>query len=145
MKKRNLAIAGLACVMAMGGMTAVSAAEGNLPVNESGDPDPFGKYEEPITVEIIQSINPTIPLPEGDTSNDNFYTRYIKENMNIDIKVKWQASNSDYGQKLNLAIASNDIPDIMVVGEQEFKKLIKADLIEDLSPYYDTYRHLTNA
>ena len=116
--------------------TAVSE---NLPVDENGDPSPFGKYEEPVTVEIVQSINPSVPLPDGDSATDNYYTRYIKENMNVDIKVKWQASSSDYSQKLNLAIASNDLPDILVVGESEFQKLIKSDLLEDLTPYYETY------
>lgn len=118
---------------------AETSASDNLPVDEDGNPSPFGKYEEPVTVEIVQSINPSIPLPEGDSATDNFYTRYIKENMNVDIKVKWQASASDYSQKLNLAIASNDLPDILVVGEAEFKKLVKSDLIEDLTPYYETY------
>lgn len=127
--------------------TAASAAaagasdvtEGNIPVDENGNPSPFGKYTEPVTVEIVQSINPTVPLPEGDSATDNYYTRYVKENMNIDIKVKWQASSADYSQKLNLAIASNDLPDILVVGEQEFKKLVKSDQLEDLTPYYDAY------
>lgn len=114
-------------------------ASDNLPVDENGNPSPFGKYTEPVTVEIVQSINPSVPLPEGESATDNFYTRYIKENMNVDIKVKWQASSSDYSQKLNLAIASNDLPNILVVGETEFQKLIKSDLIEDLTPYYETY------
>ncbi len=114
-------------------------AEANLPVDENGNPSAFGKYEDPVTVEIVQSINPSLPLPDGDSATDNYYTRYIKENMNIDIKVKWQASSSDYSQKLNLAIASNDLPDILVVGDAEFKKLIKSGLIEDLTPYYEQY------
>ncbi|MDO5423366.1 MAG: extracellular solute-binding protein [Eubacteriales bacterium] len=139
MKKKQLLAAGLAGIMALGSLTMTGTAAENLPVDESGNPSPFGKYEEPVTVEVIQSINPTIPLPEGDSATDNYYTRYIKENMNIDIKVKWQAASSDYSQKLNLAIASNDLPDILVVDEQAFKKLVKSDLIEDLTPYYETY------
>ena len=111
----------------------------NIPIDENGNPSPFGKYKEPITVEIVQSINPTMTIPEGQSTTDNQYTRYIKDNINIDIKVKWQASTADYSQKLNLAIASNDLPDIMVVGENEFKKLIKSDQIEDLTPYYDQF------
>ena len=111
----------------------------NIPIDENGNPSPFGKYKEPITVEIVQSINPTMTIPEGQSTTDNQYTRYIKDNINIDINVKWQASTADYSQKLNLAIASNDLPDIMVVGENEFKKLIKSDQIEDLTPYYDQF------
>ena len=85
----------------------------NIPIDENGNPSPFGKYKEPITVEIVQSINPTMTIPEGQSTTDNQYTRYIKDNINIDIKVKWQASTADYSQKLNLAIASNDLRLIM--------------------------------
>ncbi len=111
----------------------------NLPVDENGNPSPFGKYKEPVTVEIVQSINPTIAMPEGDTATDNYYTRFVKENLNVDISVKWSAASSDFNEKLNLAIASNDLPDIMVVREQQFRKLAQSDMLEDLTPYYDTY------
>lgn len=114
-------------------------AQKNMPVDETGKISPFGRYEKPVTVEIVQSVNPSLPIPEGDSTTDNYFTRYIKDSMNIDIKVKWQASDANYAQKLNLAIASNDLPDIMVVGEQEFRKLIEMDAIEDLTPYYEPY------
>lgn len=114
-------------------------ASANLPVNENGEPDPFGKYPEPVTVEIVQSINPTIAMPEGDTATDNYYTRFIKENLNVDISVMWSAASADYNEKMNLAIASNTLPDILVVNEQQFRKLAQSDMLEDLTPYYDTY------
>ena len=40
---------------------------------------------------------------------------------------------------MNLAIASNDLPDILVVSEQQFRRLAQSDMLEDLTPYYDTY------
>lgn len=150
MKKKRLATVVLASVMAVAGLagcgTAYKTGTGNReavsdnqPVDENGSPSPFGKYKDPVTVEIIRSVNPTRPIPEGESVTDNYYTRFVKENMNIDIKLKWQSSISDFSQKVNLAIASNDIPDVMVVDRQQFKKLLKSDLIEDLTPYYDAY------
>ena len=136
--KRKMVILSLACLMALSGATGVHSEE-NLPVDESGAVNPLGKYEDPVTVEIVQSINPTITMPEGDSATDNYYTRFIKDNMNIDISVKWSASSSDYNEKLNLAIAANDIPDILVVNEQQFRKLAQSDMLEDLTDYYDTY------
>lgn len=136
--KRKMVILSLACLMALSGATGVHAEE-NLPVDESGAVSPLEKYEDPVTVEIVQSINPTITMPEGDSATDNYYTRFIKDNMNIDISVKWSASSSDYNEKLNLAIAANDIPDILVVNEQQFRKLAQSDMLEDLTDYYDTY------
>ena len=136
--KRKMVILSLACLMALSGATGVHAEE-NLPVDESGAVSPLGKYEDPVTVEIVQSINPTITMPEGDSATDNYYTRFITDNMNTDISVKWSASSSDYNEKLNLAIAANDIPDILVVNEQQFRKLAQSDMLEDLTDYYDTY------
>jgi putative aldouronate transport system substrate-binding protein len=115
------------------------ARGGNMPVDENGNPSPFGRYREPVTVEIIQSVNPTIAIPAGQTVDDNMFTRMIKEHFNIDIKIKWQTASSDYAQRLQLDIASNTIPDILVVGEREFKQLIRSDMIADLTPYYQTY------
>lgn len=122
-----------------GASTNAPVAQANMPVDENGNPSPFGKYKDAVTVDIIQSINPTIPLPEGDSTTDNYYTRFIKENMNVDITVKWAASSADYNEKLNLAIASNDLPDILVVNEQQFRKLVQTEMLEDLTPYFDTY------
>ena len=122
-----------------GSTDAGQAGGDNLPVDENGNPSPFGKYAEPVTVEIVQSINPTITMPEGDTATDNYYTRFIKENLNVDISVKWSSASSDFNEKMNLAIASNDLPDILVVNEQQFRKLAQSDMLEDLTPYYDTY------
>lgn len=149
MKRKSYLAVLLACAMAVTGLAGcggndsgkkdTSAAGDNLPVDEEGNPGPFGKYKEPVTVEIVQSINPTLPIPEGESATDNYYTRYVKENMNIDTKVKWSASNADYTQKLNLAIASNDLPDILVVNEQELRKMVKSDMLENLTDYYDTY------
>lgn len=148
-RKRYVAIL-LAGTMAVGSMAVpvsadaaseigFDAASQNLPVDEEGNLSPFGKYAEPVTVEVVQSINPTQTLPEGNTATDNYFTKYIKENMNVEVKVKWQAAAADYNQKLNLAISSNDLPDILVVGDQELRKLIDSDLIEDLGPYYEQF------
>lgn len=148
MKKRQFISLLAVSVLVMGLLAGCGNCQGgkdgdtggsNLPVDENGDPSPFGKYEEPVTVEIVQSINPTIAMPEGDSVTDNYYTRFVRENLNVDISVKWSASSSDFYQKLDLAIASNDLPDIMVVSEQQFRRLAQSDMLEDLTPYYDTY------
>lgn len=111
----------------------------NLPLDGNGNPSGEGKYEEAVTVEIAQSIDPTVAFPEGESATDNYYTRYIKENMNVDVSLKWSAANSDYSEKLNLAIASGDIPDIFVVNERQLIALAEADMLEDLTPYYEVY------
>jgi len=103
--------------------------------------DPFGKYEEPVTIRVGQAIDPTdTSLPQGDTAENNQYTRHIKEHLNIDTEIIWQtASGKDYDQKVNLAIASNDLPDLVVVNDAQLRQMVKAGQVQDLTQVYEQY------
>ena len=123
-----------------GSTTGKESSDANLPVDESGNPSPFGRYKEPITVRIAQSVNATDVIPEGQTATDNQYTRYVKEKMNIDVEVVWQAaSGNDFDQKVNMSIAAGDLPDILVVKEAQFRSILESGLAADLSDAYNVY------
>ncbi|WP_163538632.1 extracellular solute-binding protein [Gracilibacillus sp. YIM 98692] len=102
--------------------------------------DPFGKYEDPVTIAIGQEVDPSdTSLPEGDTPLDNQYTRHVKENLNIEVEHAFTASPSNYDQKVSLAIASNDLPDAMIVGPVELRQMYEADQLADLTNVYENY------
>jgi putative aldouronate transport system substrate-binding protein len=100
--------------------------------------DPF-KMPKPIEVTTFKSVTAGAKLPSGDTVENNQYTRYIKDKTNISFKILWYATGQDYDQKLKLAVASNDLPDIMMVNEQTFLALAEANQIEDLTKVYEKY------
>ena len=75
-------------------------------------------------------------LPKGDTYNSNAYTRAVDKKFNIKIKDKFEANGDDYKRQVSLAIASGDIPDMMVVSRDEMKELYDNDLIEDMTAVY---------
>ncbi|CAM4498050.1 putative aldouronate transport system substrate-binding protein [Paenibacillus endophyticus] len=103
--------------------------------------DPFGKYEETITLTYGKEVDPTDKsLPAGDTPEDNQYSRYVKENLNIDTKVSWQAATgTNYNQKVNLAVSSNDLPDALVVKDTQLRAMVKAGQLEDLTEAFEQY------
>ncbi|OPH46607.1 ABC transporter substrate-binding protein [Paenibacillus ferrarius] len=103
--------------------------------------DPFGKSEKPITLKIGKEVDASDKsLPAGDSPENNQYTRYVKENLNIDTKIVWQAAGGkDYEQKVNLSIASNDLPDALVVKETQFRQMVKSGQLEDLTDVYNKY------
>ncbi|MCM3782298.1 extracellular solute-binding protein [Neobacillus mesonae] len=103
--------------------------------------DPFGKYSETITLNYGKSVDPTDnSLPSGDTPENNQYSRYVKEQLNIDTKVSWQAATgTNYDQKVNLAISSNDLPDALVVKDTQLRAMVKAGQLEDLTDAYNKY------
>jgi putative aldouronate transport system substrate-binding protein len=102
-------------------------------------PGPFGKYEEPVTIRIGTTVEASKSLLEGETLVDNQYTRNIKENLNIVVDYFFKASNANYHQKVSLAIASNDLPDAMVVGPVELQEMYEADQLADLTDVFHTY------
>src|SRR5512140_2073089 len=66
---------------------------------QAAAPDPYGKYETPITLTSVRSFETNEKLPDGDTPENNQYTRYVKDNLNIDVQYIWTSSTADYEQK----------------------------------------------
>ncbi|MFM9279434.1 extracellular solute-binding protein [Paenibacillus jiagnxiensis] len=121
-----------------------SAAESTTPGTADGgsEPgDPFGKYPETITLTYGKSVDPTDKsLPAGDTPETNQYSRYVKEHLNIDTKVTWQAATgTNYDQKVNLAISSNDLPDALVVKDTQLRAMVKSGQLADLTDVFNKY------
>lgn len=102
--------------------------------------DPLGRYDEPVTLVIAGSINPADKtLPEGDSIEDCFYTRFVKEQLNIEIEYDWVAAETDREQKNSLIIASNDLPDAMIVETKQFMLMARNGQLEDITEVYNQY------
>ncbi|SDW71477.1 extracellular solute-binding protein [Paenibacillus sp. CF384] len=98
--------------------------------------DPYTPYKE--TVSFTKGvIKGSENFPEGDSFSNNDYTRYVKEQMNIETKIAWEVDRNNYDQKIALSIASQEIPDMMVVDRKTFKQLIDNDLIWDMTDIYE--------
>ncbi|MFB5677672.1 extracellular solute-binding protein [Paenibacillus terreus] len=126
------------------GKETESAAGSTTPGTSDGDNepgDPFGKYPETITLTYGKSVDPTDKsLPAGDTPEINQYSRYVKEHLNIDTKVTWQAATgTNYDQKVNLAISSNDLPDALVVKDTQLRAMVKSGQLADLTDVFNKY------
>lgn len=112
---------------------------------EQAAADPYGKYPELITYTTgynltNQGSDTLANTPyEKDTTENNAYTRYLKEVLNVQNKNAFEAiSGPDYDQKVSMAIASGDLPDIMHVTDYKtLKELVESDLIEDLTDVYN--------
>lgn len=98
---------------------------------------PFGKYKQTVTYTIGKET-PGIPkLPSGQTYEDNAYTKYLKDTLNIQSKDKFEAQAGDpYNQKVSMAVASGDLPDIMSVNADTLRQLVANDSIADLTDVY---------
>jgi len=111
--------------------------QNNPPVDEKIDP--LGKYETPIEVTTARYMNVGLKFDEGDTMDSNIWYKAYKDELGIDLKNEWTVPEAQYIQKLSVAVATGEIPDILAVDKSQLQKLVEADMIEDLTEAYDKY------
>lgn len=124
--KKLLSILLVLCML--GSLTAAFAEDVSL-----------APYPEPVKLTIGQAIDPTASMPEGQTIEDNYFTRLIKEHLNVEIETLWYVALADKDQKINLTIASNDLPEAMVVNAAQFHTMCKSDQLADLTEVFEQY------
>jgi len=106
----------------------------------TGDDLAYQKYADPVTINIGWKLPDNSQLGDGDTNENNPVTRYIESLSNIKVVHAWESKWPDaYVQKMNLAIASSDLPDAVVVDRNQLRNLIENDQLADLTEVYDKY------
>ena len=76
---------------------------------------------------------------EGDSLYDNIYINGYRNDLNIDLEYVIHATGDEYTQKLTMAIASDDLPDILYLPIAEYTQLARAGKLwqmDDLIPQY---------
>jgi putative aldouronate transport system substrate-binding protein len=117
-----------------------AAAASEQPKEEAVDP--LGKYSEPITVTMVfcnmTSTDVYLKGAPGESIEKNVWTDYYKEKLNIDLKYNFIVDSSQYETKVNIAIASGDMPDFLRVSPIQAQQLAEAGTIlpvEDVMKY----------
>jgi putative aldouronate transport system substrate-binding protein len=99
-----------------------------------------GKYDPPLTLNWAGIVNSTNVFAEGDSQNNNPWTRLYEEKYGIKVNTLWNVTTpAELNTKMNLTIASGSIPDFFNVTPAQFKQLNEAGLIEDLTDVYNKY------
>ncbi len=106
---------------------------------QTGTEYSLGKYEPPIELSTVRILGESIVFPEGQSIENNAWYEDYKNTLGINLKNKWVVSHHSGEQKMNVAIASGDLPDIFAVNAIQFKRLIEADMIMDLTEIYNRY------
>ncbi len=103
--------------------------------------DPLGKQAELTVITRGVALDPNQKYPEGQSLDDNAYTRMLKEQFNIEIKNDFSAATGEnYSQKVDLAIASGKIPDYLTgLTYTQYKAIVKAGLAMDITEVWDKY------
>ena len=108
-----------------------------LPDLPEGNP-PMG---EPIEISTTRRVDAQTAFADGDSLEDNPYSRMIEKLFGVKFTVAWTwATTDEVNSKYNLAMASGDLPDYLeTVPATVFIKMVEADLLEDLTDAYPMY------
>ncbi|MDR9855486.1 extracellular solute-binding protein [Paenibacillus sp. VCA1] len=156
MNRRKVVFTAMACFMGVALLTTACSNSGNQTASsQSLDGDkstpatadaagPFGKYETPIDVHAVRGINGSYKFPQGEDIGNNLWTRTYKDELGINLIYDWVADNSGgsesaYNKKLNLMIASGELPDIVAVNSKQFKQLAEDGQLADLTEVFENY------
>lgn len=95
---------------------------------------------EAVTIMMGRQTLQNPKLPEGDTYENNAYTRMLEDKLNVKIVDEFEANGDDYDRQVSLALSAGDIPNIMKVTTlDELQELYENDLIADLTESYESY------
>lgn len=106
---------------------------------EEAESTPYGRYPETVNYTLGKMVNASYSgMPEGDSYEDNVYTRYLKEKLNIQSEIVMMADETTYAAMERVAVTGGQIPDVMVIDDAGLlKTMVEHDMVEDLTPYYE--------
>ena len=119
---------------------ATSGARHDLPDEERW----FGAFDETVTVRLAMPTNAAHEFLPGESHEYNVWTRAFRDELNIEIDIMWEAVHApgDYETRLNLAIASGDVPDfIRFETATQFVNMQEAGQLFDMTFYFDHFAY----
>lgn len=101
--------------------------------------DPLGGYDPPVSLSAVRYVGEEVKFPEGDDIKDNIWNDLYRE-LGIDITYDWIVTGKEqYDSKLNISIASNNLPEFMEVNAAQLRQLADAGQLVDLTAAYESY------
>lgn len=99
----------------------------------------FGKYEPAINLTAVRYLQDGIEFPEGDNIENNVWSRAYADELGINLSYQWTTTQDQYSQKLNVSMASEQLPDLMWVDAAQLKRMVEDDMLADLTDVYADY------
>ncbi len=108
------------------------------PATGGDSDDLLAKYEPTIDMTAWRFLNNGIQFAEGDDIENNAWIDYYREVFGINLTYDWVVPEEQYEQKMNIAVASGDLPDLMWLNNRNLIDLAENDLLYDLTELYET-------
>ncbi len=112
------------------------------------DISPLAKYNPAIDISFIRGIDEDLvknilPKTPGETIEDNRWLKLYKDELGINVKYAWTVRGNEtsdiFTQKMNVTLASGDLPDVTIVNPTQLRQLVDSGMVEDMTPYFNEY------
>lgn len=99
------------------------------------------KFDPPIKITAVRTVpnTATVTYPEGDDANNNVWTRRYLEEWGIELEYLWMVPNEQWAERVNLMIASTELPDVFQATAVQFQQLYEAGLLVDQTEAFENY------
>lgn len=101
--------------------------------------DPFGKYDPPIDISIGFASSQSVKFIQGESYQNNMWIDEYKNALGINLKYNFLVDGSQYDSKVNVIIASGDLPDSMSVSLKQYSMLLDAGQLTDMTDVFNQY------
>jgi len=100
----------------------------------------YEPFENTVNITAVRDVTAGLLFDGDDSLDDNPWTRAFKDRLNIEVEYIWtMPAGAEYTDRLNMAIAAGEIPDVLDVGFIQFRQLLDAGLILDITDAYNNY------
>ncbi len=109
---------------------------------------PLGRYNPTIDISFVRGIDEdfaknVLPKTPGETIQDNRWLKLYRDELGINVKYAWAVRGNEtsdvYTQKINVTLASGNLPDVILVNPAQLRQLVDSDMIEDMTEYFEKY------
>jgi len=102
--------------------------------------DPFGRYDEMVTVSLGIPMSTGVMADGVSTLMDNPYKTYINETLNADYTFFWEDKDAVALEDIiDLSKVSGELPDIFFCQTRDVADFVKLGLVQDLTDIWDQY------
>ncbi|MDL2323978.1 extracellular solute-binding protein [Ruminococcaceae bacterium OttesenSCG-928-A16] len=139
MKKANKSLAFIVALLLLCSMLAACSGGASSASSAASQNSAGGGSTEPtgaVTINAARPIPDDLSFPDGDTMEENIWTRLYESELGIQLNYIWTTPVAQYDQKLNISITSGDLPDIFQVNATQLKQLVDDGQLADLTDVF---------
>ena len=93
----------------------------------------MAESNDAVTLTVGKSLNLTKTFADGESYENNAWTQAYLDRFDVKLDYVITTQDSEYNQKIALAIASNDLPDMWVSDKNNLYLAVEAGLLADLT------------